>query len=432
MTDLYRRLLGELTDRFGGTIDDANADAIAYAAAELYHRDFEPRLWEEKSAHDMLDLFGIPRSGVFAPYPLSHRLLLFQRRSSQEQYVTRAHEVLTAMGIPRFDGSGVEQSLKWRLDRVLAAVNGERPEDEPHESGDEPAGSDAAGGAGDPDQDGDEDGADREDDRDTEAFEATAEGENGETGEDGNDGERPEAEARGGEDEDEGEEKTPAEDVSAAVAGAAAEIASEIVADSEAPAGSETAASEPEPEAEVEPEAEAEPEPVQLAEAVKALEQAAEVEANLANAGAAADGPAGVDLMSLTETLGRIQGEIAALRDLVEAFELGVRRQLDDLQTQLARNNHTTAASPSGPAPILSRPADPTREMPPVEVEEPPAGLPSPGEGAGTAHRAGRRTLLVVLLVLLGVLLAGGIATAVAVGWDTIRPKPAGFILPWG
>ena len=74
MSDLYRRLLEELTTTFGGKLDENNADAIAYAAAALYHRDFEPRLWQEKSAHDLLDLFGVPRAGVFAPYSLAHSL----------------------------------------------------------------------------------------------------------------------------------------------------------------------------------------------------------------------------------------------------------------------------------------------------------------------------------------------------------------------
>ncbi|MCA1692853.1 MAG: hypothetical protein LC733_11895, partial [Actinobacteria bacterium] len=118
MTELYRRLLNDLTERFGGSLDDANADAIAYAAAELYHRDFEPRLWQEKSAHDLLDLFGIPRAGVFAPYALSDRLMLFQNRSSGPQYVTRAHELLDTLGVPRQDEDGKEQTLKWRLDQV--------------------------------------------------------------------------------------------------------------------------------------------------------------------------------------------------------------------------------------------------------------------------------------------------------------------------
>jgi hypothetical protein len=123
MSDLYRRLLRELTGKFGSEIDDANADAIAYAAADLYHRDFEPRLWEERTAHELLDLFGIPRAGSSAPYSLSDRFLLLQRRSSQAQYVTRAHEVLTTLGVPRKDESGADQNLKWRLDRFLESID---------------------------------------------------------------------------------------------------------------------------------------------------------------------------------------------------------------------------------------------------------------------------------------------------------------------
>ena len=162
MSDLYRRLLHDITARFGGTVDDANADAIAYAAAELYHRDLEPHLWEEKSAHDLLDLFGIPRAGVFAPYSLSDRLLLFQRRSSQAQYVTRAHEVLSALGVPRHDETGSEQSLKWRIEKVLATVNGEDEGGNHNEdSGDDSEGGDKA--ADDMSRDGAaEDGGDRQ------------------------------------------------------------------------------------------------------------------------------------------------------------------------------------------------------------------------------------------------------------------------------
>jgi hypothetical protein len=359
MTDLYRRLLRDLTERFGGTLDDANADAIAYAAAELYHRDFEPRLWQEKSAHDLLDLFGIPRAGVFAPYSLSDRLVLFQRRSHQAQHVTKAHEVLTALGVPRQDEHGVEQPLKWRLDWMLASVN----------SGDEAE-----------DSERDADGA-----KGAEAKEAS--------------GPKPEA---GGSD------KPPDEAEPSPVKPEGEDGPTE-------PGRSEDGSGDQEPSA------------AQLVDAVRALEQAAEVEAELAKA----EGPGGVSLVTLSETLMGIQGEIAALRELVEAFEIGMRRQLDELQAQIAavREGSLVPPPPTGPASLVPAPSDRTQDLPPVPAGAiPPAGEAEPE--AGPIRRSFRRVLLVVLLVLLGVMIAGGIALAVAVGWDSIRDQSTGLLLP--
>jgi hypothetical protein len=136
---------------------------------------------------------------------------------------------------------------------------------------------------------------------------------------------------------------------------------------------------------------------------------------------------------SLADTLSGIQAEIAALRDLVEAFELGVRRQFDELQNRLVKQDEGPPPSlglsqSSGPAPLIPRPIDPTREMAPLSVEEQQLSGEGDVEG-GSARRHGRRVLLVILLAVLGVLIAGGIAVAVALGWDTIRPEPAGLVL---
>ena len=508
MTDLYRRLLGELTDRFGGKLDEANADAIAYAAAELYHRDFEPRLWQEKSAHDLLDLFGVPRTGVFAPYSLSDRLVLFQRRSSQEQYITRAHEVLTALGVPRTDENGVDRTLKWRLDRVLETVNdndgsesGDQPDDAAKEvalaapdsgsgaatadgtgvvpeegagvlalaDGDKTsppdpeagtAGSpsdaragrlkdsdpgatvDAGGGIGpvsalDGQQDAAPDWAEESEqgskaepfaevDGDGEAGTATSD----EPGQD-LDGEKPDGEATELEEAGlaDGAEPVPELEDEPGTRAAADEAEKESEAQAIVEAdeqGDSEAADEAEPMA-------TDQVPAQLVEdAVRALEQAAEVEARLAESGPT-DGPGGgagsVDLRSLTETLNGIQGEIAALRDLVEAFEIGMRRQLDEIQSQLRSATDQTPVPPSGPSSVVPHPSDPTQVMAPVEVDVAAGGME--GEVEGSAHRRLKRVFLVLLLALLGVALAGGIAVAVAVGWDSIRPKPAGLLLPF-
>ncbi|MDQ3979255.1 MAG: hypothetical protein M3314_06865 [Actinomycetota bacterium] len=411
MSDLYRRLLSDITARFGGTLDDANADAIAYAAAELYHRDFEPRLWEEKSAHDLLDLFGIPRAGVFAPYSLSDRLLLFQRRSSQAQYVTRAHEVLSALGVPRHDEAGAEQSLKWRLERVLASVNGESP-DGADDSEDELADDAAVGN--------------EERDKREEGGDANPEAKGGrEAGSDAPDAGR-------GKDQ---EKTEPDGDASAGDGNGQvdepeaigfAPLVEEPEDGSSTLAGSGRSST-------------AEPSPAQLVDAVRALEQAAEMEADLASHPGAANGGAGVDVASLADTLSGIQAEIAALRDLVEAFELGVRRQFDELQNRLISAGQGPAASlapsdSSEPVPLIPRPVDPTHEMAPVSVEQGPlSSLTGGGDGeGGFARRSGRRVLLVILLAVLGVLIAGGIAVAVALGWDTIRPEPAGLLRPLG
>ncbi|MFP5319441.1 MAG: hypothetical protein ACLGI2_14255, partial [Acidimicrobiia bacterium] len=121
MAELYRRLFDQLSTKFGGAIDEANADAIAYVAAELYHREFEPHLWDEKSAHEVLDALGAPRAGVFAPYSLRERLLALQRRIGTPEAVRRGHELLNSLGVPSEDEDGAELTLRQRIDRLRSA-----------------------------------------------------------------------------------------------------------------------------------------------------------------------------------------------------------------------------------------------------------------------------------------------------------------------
>ena len=124
MADVYRSLVSNLRDKLGGTINDANADVIAHAAAQVYRQEVEPRLWEEKSAHEVLDGLGVPRSGAFVPYSLSDRLLLLRRRGTEDAYRAQAHELLDALGVPRHDEGEREYSLQARLTRLLGSFDG--------------------------------------------------------------------------------------------------------------------------------------------------------------------------------------------------------------------------------------------------------------------------------------------------------------------
>ena len=124
MADVYRSLVTNLRDKLGGTINDGNADAIARAAAQVYRQEVEPRLWEEKSAHELLDGLGVPRSGAFVPYSLSDRLLLLRRSGAEDPYRAQAHELLDELGVPRLDGAGQEYPLQVRLTRLLGSLDG--------------------------------------------------------------------------------------------------------------------------------------------------------------------------------------------------------------------------------------------------------------------------------------------------------------------
>jgi hypothetical protein len=545
MSDLYRRLLEKLTATFGGRIDDANADAIAYAAAALYHRDFEPRLWQEKSTHDLLDMFGVPRAGVFSPYSLTERVLIFQRRSTQAQYVNRAHELLTALGVPRQDETGTDQSLKWRLDRFLGTTEGAEagethgPEpagtegaaedidpapdeaevddaenDDQHEAGptedapksDAPEGNGVANGAGvanggdataepAPDKGGAaEPGVARSEAPKgggvpNEAGATTTEGTKSEAAVDqrvakdegvteeqaavdggavkseetksdvaddqrvvekegatekqaGADGaaEKTEAAADGaggaeqpGADGPAGNE--PLDAAPAATAATDKDAAGPVeAAAGDSPDQDKAALSMDEPElvglvdlgrstsahgaedAQTGVDVDAAPGAAPLVDAVRALEHAARVEAELSQAAPVATPVASaIDVGRLTDTVKSMQAELAALRTLVDSLGVDLRERLDVL--------HAEILVAQGPlAPEAMRAADEvTQVLPPVAPPE---------TEAADGHRAGRRILLVMLLVLLGLIVAGAIVAGVVFGWDQIRSQFSGVVMP--
>lgn len=308
--ELYRRLFRQLMATFRGSIDDANADAIAYAAAELYHRQVEPKLWQEKSAHELLDLFGVPRAGVFAPYSLSERLVVFRRRSSQSECVSRAHELLTALGVPRLDDTGNDRELTWRLQHLLA-----------------------------------------------------------------------------------GDELAPVPD------------------DEKAPDG----------EAAEELDVDVEPAAAPLADAVRALEQAARVEAELSQS--AAEGPGGVDLVTLAATLSNVQAELAALRALVEALGVELRERLESIHEELLTARGVLEPPPGEPAvavPVVAAALQAITDQPTTEVPPVPPDLPAAPEPdvATPGRRWFRRVLLVVLLTLIAFAIAAVIVGVITFAWN--------------
>ena len=346
MTDLYRRLFDQLSDKFGGTITESNADAIAYVASELYHGEFEPHLWEEKSAHDVLDALGAPRAGVFAPYSLSERLLALQRRVGTSETVRRGHELLSSLGVAGEDEDGTELTLRQRIDRFrtaqpLVAVAAAAPP---------PSGNGAVTvhGGGD-DEEGDEDG-------------------DGEGGKEG-----------GGKDDGGGVDMVEvAEDTGAAP----------------------------------------------LVEAMRALEEAARVEAEMAPAGGTP-----VDMAGLTETLSGLQDEVAALRTLVESLATDLRERLESVHEEILVL--TGRLEPTGSVVVVPEALEQTADdLPPVAVPLPAAEAEGEGEEAAedARKRPRRRVLLVVLLVLVGLLIAGLIVITVVFGWDTVRDEVSGFI----
>ena len=147
--EIYRTLFNQLRGAFGGAIDDANADAIAFAASELYHRDVEPKLWEQKTAQEMLDKLGVPRAGTFTRYSLADRLLLLRRTASPVR-TDRAQALLTDLGVPELGAGGEPLSLKERLDWLLEGVGPLTPA--PRHAGEneaEPAHGERAGTTGD-------------------------------------------------------------------------------------------------------------------------------------------------------------------------------------------------------------------------------------------------------------------------------------------
>ncbi|HEX6595921.1 MAG TPA: hypothetical protein VF045_03235 [Acidimicrobiales bacterium] len=364
MTDLYRRLFDQLSTKFGGSVNEANADAIAYVAAELYHDEFEPRLWEEKSAHDVLDALGVPRAGVFAPYTLSERLLALQRRVGPSESAKRAHDLLDGLGVPKEDEDGRELTLRQRIDRFrsaapLAAVVADAP----------PISGNGAGHKGEPDPAPERNPA--------------ADGQSDDAGDDG------QSENNPGEADDKGE----------AEGGSGVDVVD--VADS--------------------------PGAAPLVEAVRALEEAARVEAESPHN----SGPT-VDVAQLSETLSELKDEVAALRTLVESLATDMRERLEAVHEEVLVL--TGKLEPTDKVVVLPQALEQTADIPPV--------LASPDEPApDESKRRRRRVWLVVLLVVVALLLAGVIVLTVVFGWDTLRdeisglvavPVPAGLVSPQG
>lgn len=366
MTDLYRRLFDQLSEKFGGSVNEANADAIAYVAAELYHDEFEPRLWEEKSAHDVLDALGVPRAGVFSPYTLSERLLALQRRVGPTESVRRGHELLTRLGVAAEDEDGSELTLRQRVDRFrsaapLAAVVADAP----------PISGNGAGGLPEAEPEVEAEPA-------AEAEPADEDGAEAETAE-------PEAET---EEADEAEEGG---------GGGAVDVVDVAVDPGAAP----------------------------LVEAVRALEEAARMEAEMPAAAAPA-----VDVSGLSETLAELKGEVSALRTLVESLATDLRERLEAVHEEVL--TLTGRLDPAGEVVILPQALEETADLPPVV-------LPTEEPAVDDPKRRRRRLALVLLLVFVALVLAGLVVVTVLFGWDAVRdemseavsaPAPGRFARP--
>ena len=470
MADVYRSLVGDLKDKFGGTIDDSNAEAIALAAAQVYRREVEPRLWEDRSAHELLDSFGVPRTGDFVPYSLRDRLLIFQQRNGQRPWVEQAHELLDELGVPREDSEGLSYPLRTRLNRLLD--NLENLEVATPATLDE-SGEARSTTAGEHEQD-----VRSKDGPPTEAAEAPATSAD-DAAKDGNANEADDGDAKAG--ERQGDAKDDA--VTARPAGSGV--------DGQRGDGS----SAPEEGGEV-----VGPELVDALEAIqRATEHTGEEQQALL---APPPEPSGVDLAGLGSVLGTMQGELVELRQAVEAL----RAELHDAITVFTGGtpavpvvpapssgpegdgSPATAPGPDGKGSTGRLPAvvpdDLTGTTPPVSVDDeaspnPPApaedgsgpGAPAAaGDGSGPMpsvtdedgsgpvpparaddptrptppvdasaaaeeqetgrHRSRGVAHLVLLIVLIGLVLAGGVTAAVVLGWDEIQSRFSDFISP--
>jgi hypothetical protein len=155
-----------------------------------------------------------------------------------------------------------------------------------------------------------------------------------------------------------------------------------------------------------------------LVEAVRALEEAARVEAE----SAPFSGPPAVDVAGLSEALAGLQSEVAALRMLVESLATDLRERLEAVHEEVlvltGQLEPVGGRAPSAPAPVV----DETAILPPVEAV-PVDEDDGDGDGDGEGRRAGRRILLVVLLLLVALLVAGLIVVTVVYGWDAVRDQ---------
>ena len=402
MTDVYRSLVANLRDKLGGTINDANADAIARAAAQVYRREVEPRLWEEKSAHQLLDSFGVPRSGSFIPYSLSDRLLLLHRSHSEDPSRVHAHDLLDQLEVPRIDGAGREHSLKTRLTLLLGSL-------------DYPSESAAQSGT-------------------TETNEATSPPDLG-----------PDATAfpgRGALEDGPDATKEPTVDpagVDRGVGPPELVTALETIQRAVGPAAAEEAVPTPPPLSSGPSGA---PDLIGLGTVLGSIQE---------------------KLVEIEQAVESLRQE---LRDAVTVFQAGGGKGLvapvpGDVgspeavsETVIRRDQGPSEGTPppvgshsGAPEPGLSdsRPLDvrspdagpvdphePTRVLAPAETAPP--DLPQSADDAvvieevGSTHRARRAVLLVVLVLLIATLLAASITAAAVLGWDQLKSRIGGFV----
>lgn len=393
MVDVYRSLVANLRDKLGGTINDANADAIARAAAQVYRREVEPRLWEEKSAHELLDSFGVPRAGPFTPYSLSDRLLLFHRRHGDDPHRAEAHELLDELGVPRLDEAGHLRPLEARLTLLLGSL-------------DDVSAAVAAPNGADPGP-----------------REAAVADDGGEE-----DGPSPTSEAAGSSD-----------GIEATVASPELVDALETIQRAVGPAGQEEATPDPAPASTAAP-----PGPPAAAAAAAP---------DLIGLGTVL----GTMQEKLVEIERAVESLRQELRDAVALFQAGggtvpVPAASDVVspdavpEVVIRRDGGSSeGAAPSvalssgiggsgapdpvletpGPAPVS--PHEPTQVLPPVE--DAPSDPPVLSEEAVTVEevvprrRTRRLVLLVVLILLIGMLLAAGITAAFVLGWDQLESR---------
>jgi hypothetical protein len=468
MAEVYRSLVGDLKDKFGGTIDDDNAEAIALAAAQVYRREVEPRLWEDRSAHELLDSFGVPRTGDFIPYSLRDRLLLLQQRNGQRSWVEQAHELLDELGVPRQDSEGLSYPLRTRLNRLLDNLENldVTPPGTPDESGEARTTT-----AGEHEQD-----ATSKDGPTTEATQAPGPGSDAADTKDGN---------AAAADTKDGNRQGDTKDGAVTAPPAGSGVDDHRGDGSSAPEGGGEV---------VGPE---------LVDALQAIQRATGHTGEEQQAlQAPPPEPSGLDLAGLGSVLGTMQGELVELRQAVEAL----RAELHDAITVFTGGtpavpvvpapssgpegdgSPATAPGPEGKGSTGRLPAvvpdDLTGTTPPVSVDDeaspkpfapaedgsgpgspasagdgsgpmpsvtardgsgpvPSAGADDPTrptppvEASGAAeeqesgrHRSRGVAHLVLLILLIGLVLAGGVTAAVVLGWDELRSRFSDFISP--
>lgn len=395
MADVYRSLVANLRDKLGGTINDANADAIAQAAAQVYRREVEPRLWEEKSAHELLDSFGVPRSGAFIPYSLSDRLLLLHRNRGENPHRAQVHELLDELGVPRVDEAGQERPLEARLTLLLGSLD------------------DAAAPPA-----------------------ASRRAETDEPGNGPHPGSAEAAEAGDGEDEggraEENDVKVDSNGVNGTVDAPDLVDALETIQRAVGPVGeAETVPAPPPPP----PETSLPPDLVGLGtvlgtiqEKLVDLEQAVEsLRQELRDALALLQPGVGVTFVAPTEgDVGSAEGhqEIVIRRDGEPPAGVAPDAPDTPLPPDVARSD-TAAAAAAEAAPV--GPDEPTRVVPPVEAAAPDVAALSTEAAVEDEvlpkRRMRRVVMLLVLVVLIGVLLAAGITAAVVLGWDQLESR---------